>query len=84
MERLEERTKAGEVEHSIQPLYALLCWFIWKSRNEWIYHHKQPSDSRVISQVMEALSEMNNIENEVLAQGNPNQAESEWSKPPMG
>ncbi|CAK9138877.1 unnamed protein product [Ilex paraguariensis] len=27
---------------------------------------------------------MDNVENEVLARGNPNQVESEWSKPPMG
>ncbi|CAK9159868.1 unnamed protein product [Ilex paraguariensis] len=67
-----------------QSLLAYQCWLIWKARNEWIYHHRQPQARGVVNQALGAVVEIHSKQDTQERTVGTNNTESQWHPPPNG
>lgn len=64
-------------------LFFFLCWFIWKARNEFIFHGLSPSASSVIPKAVAASIEFGLASRKVFQSilDVPSPSPSRWSAP---
>lgn len=70
--------------HSGLHKFLILCWQIWKARNELVYNHLVIPPPLCVGHAWDWLSEYQQAMTLDFSPSHNNRVDSRWSLPPMG